>query len=148
MPYIICNEKCYLKQNKDATFSVVTKFEDATKWRKIQSANNVCENMTRNKKYHDYGFEVKYALQENKVVHCPAKPIELDYDILEKVKELSEFTKQLEERRVYLLEQIQNIDLEIVDIEHAAEFYNLNAAQGYKLYKLLFYSNYIYLHLT
>ena len=24
-----------------------------------------------------------------------------------------------------------------MDIEHAAEFYNLNASQGYKLYKLL-----------
>ena len=27
--------------------------------------------------------------------------------------------------------------MEIVDIEHAAEFYNLNASQGYKLYRLL-----------
>lgn len=47
------------------------------------------------------------------------------------------FTKELEERKLYLDEQLSKIDLEIVDIEHAAEFYNLNACQGYKLYKLL-----------
>lgn len=35
------------------------------------------------------------------------------------------------------MEMVHNIDLEIVDIEHAAEFYTLNASQGYKLYKML-----------
>ena len=82
-------------------------------------------------------MEVKYVSQENKVVSPPAKPIELDYDILDRIKEISEFTKQIEERRLYLMEMIHTIELEIVDIEHAAEFYNLNASQGYKLYKLL-----------
>ena len=84
-----------------------------------------------------YGLEVKYVSQENKVINPPAKPIELEYDILDKVKEISEFTKQIEERKLYLIEMIHTVDLEIVDIEHAAEFYNLNASQGYKLYKLL-----------
>ena len=32
---------------------------------------------------------------------------------------------------------IHTIELDIVDIEHAAEFYTLNASQGYKLYKML-----------
>ena len=84
-----------------------------------------------------YGLEVKYVSQENKIINPPAKPIELEYDILDKVKEISEFTKQIEERKLYLIEMIHTVDLEIVDIEHAAEFYNLNASQGYKLYKLL-----------
>ena len=66
-----------------------------------------------------------------------AKPIELGYDILDKIKEISTFTKEIEDRRLYLMEMVHNIDLEIVDIEHAAEFYTLNASQGYKLYKML-----------
>ena len=84
-----------------------------------------------------YGLEVKYVSQENKVLNPVAKPIELEYDILDKVKEISTFTKEIEERRLYLMEMVHNIDLEIVDIEHAAEFYTLNASQGYKLYKML-----------
>lgn len=82
-------------------------------------------------------MEVKYVSQENKVLNPVAKPIELEYDILNKVKEISTFTKEIEERRLYLMEMVHNIDLEIVDIEHAAEFYILNASQGYKLYKML-----------
>nr|WP_187142777.1 hypothetical protein [Acetivibrio ethanolgignens] len=111
--------------------------KDASKWQKIDKANNVCKNVNQNKKLHKYHMEVKYVSQENKVVSPPAKPIELDYDILDRIKEISEFTKQIEERRLYLMEMIHTIELEIVDIEHAAEFYNLNASQGYKLYKLL-----------
>ena len=82
-------------------------------------------------------MEVKYVSQENKVLNPVAKPIELGYDILDKIKEISTFTKEIEDRRLYLMEMVHNIDLEIVDIEHAAEFYTLNASQGYKLYKML-----------
>lgn len=89
------------------------------------------------KKYHLKVKYVSYVSQENKVLNPVAKPIKLGYNILDKVKEISTFTKEIEERRLYLMEMIHNIDLEIVDIEHAAEFYTLNASQGYKLYKML-----------
>ena len=136
MPYIICNNDNYLHRNKKNHFSIVHNMEEATKFSDIQKANNVCAINVK-ELVQKYGLEVKYVSQENKVVNPPAKPIELDYDILDKVKEISEFTKQIEERRLYLMEMIHTVDLEIVDIEHAAEFYNLNASQGYKLYKLL-----------
>lgn len=136
MPYIICNNDNYLVQTTSG-FSIVNDMKDASKWQKIDKANNVCKNVNQNKKLHKYHMEVKYVSQENKVVSPPAKPIELDYDILDRIKQISEFTKQIEERRLYLMEMIHTIELEIVDIEHAAEFYNLNASQGYKLYKLL-----------
>lgn len=136
MPYIICNNDNYLHRNKKNHFSIVHKMEEATKWNDAQKANNVCEINVK-KLTQKYNLEVKYVSQENNIVNPPAKPIELGYDILDKVKEISEFTKQIEERRLYLIEMIHTIDLEIVDIEHAAEFYNLNASQGYKLYKLL-----------
>ena len=137
MPYIICNNDNYLLQDTNNGFLIVNDINKATRWDKIQKANNVCKNMNINKKTKNYHLEVKYVSQENKTINQPANPIELDFDILEKIKEISAFTRQLEERKLYLIEQIQMINLEIVDIEHAAEFYNLNASQGYKLYKLL-----------
>ena len=136
MPYIICNNDNYLFQDSTGFF-IINDFNQATKWKKIQTANNVCEHINRSKRFHNFHLKVKYVSQENKEMNLPAKPIELEYDILDKVKEISIFTKQIEERRLYLIEEIHKIDLEIVDIEHAAEFYNLNASQGYKLYKLL-----------
>lgn len=136
MSYIICNNDNYLRRDGSNRFSIVHQMENATKWSNIQKVNNVC-TINAKELVQKYGLEVKYVSQENKVVNPPAKPIELDYDILDKVKEISEFTKQIEERRLYLMEMIHTVDLEIVDIEHAAEFYNLNASQGYKLYKLL-----------
>lgn len=136
MPYIICNNDNYLTQTTDG-FQIVHSMEEASIWKKIDKANNVCKNINLNNKFKNYHLSVKYISQENKVVNPPAKPIELDYDILDKVKEISTFTKQIEERRLYLMEMIHKTDLEIVDIEHADEFYNLNASQGYKLYKLL-----------
>lgn len=136
MPYMICNNDNYLHRNKKNHFSVVHTMENATTWSDAQKADNVCA-INAKELVLKYGLEVKYVSQENKVVNPPAKPIELEYDILDKVKEISEFTKQIEKRRLYLMEIIHTIDLEIVDIEHAAEFYNLNASQGYKLYKLL-----------
>lgn len=136
MPYIICNNDNYLHRDKKNHFSIVHTMKNATTWNDAQKADNVC-TINAKELVLKYGLEVKYVSQENKVVNPPAKPIELGYDILDKVKEILEFTKQIEERKLYLIEMIHTVDLEIVDIEHAAEFYNLNASQGYKLYKLL-----------
>ncbi len=137
MPYIICNNDNYLAQDTKG-FSIVHSEEEAFRWKKIDKANNVCNKYCQtNKNVKKYHLKVKYVSQENNVVNPIAKPIELGYDILDKVKEISVFTKEIEERRLYLIEMVHNIDLEIVDIEHAAEFYTLNASQGYKLYKML-----------
>lgn len=137
MPYIICNNDNYLAQDTKG-FSIVHSEEEAFRWKKIDKANNVCNKYCQtNKNVKKYHLKVKYVSQENNVVNPVAKPIELEYDILDKVKEISAFTKEIEERRLYLMEMVHNIDLEIVDIEHAAEFYTLNASQGYKLYKML-----------
>ena len=136
MPYIICNNDKYLRQTTEG-HSIVNDVSQATQWNKLESANNVCKYLTQNKNLRNYHLAVKYVSKENNVVNSPAKQIELDFDILDKVKEMSSIVKKMEDRRVYLLEKIHEVDLEIVDIEHAAEFYTLNAAQGYKLYKLL-----------
>ena len=125
MAYIICNNDNYLKRDKKNHLSVVHNMKEATKWDTVTKANNMCT------------INAKYVSQENKLLNPVAKPIELGYDILDKVKEISTFTKEIEERRLYLMEMVHSIDLEIVDIEHAAEFYTLNASQGYKLYKML-----------
>lgn len=131
MSYVICDGNFYLCQDKNG-YSKVTDIDNATKWKKITSANNVCKSLSNNEKYNN--FVVRYASNTTNEL---AEYTELDYDIVDKANEIASLAKQAENRRTYLLEKIQMIDLEIVDIEHAAEFYNLNASQGYKLYKML-----------
>lgn len=58
-------------------------------------------------------------------------------DILIKVQEFEEYVRELCKKRDALTFEMSKIDSEIEDILHAAEFYNLNACEGYKLYKML-----------
>ena len=136
MSYIICNDDNYLKQYKKCRYSIVHEMSEATKWSNLTKASNV-QKRNPNKLCVKYQLEVKYVSQKNSAYNPVAQQVELGYDILDKVKEISAFSKEIEERRLYLIEMIHNIDLKIVDIEHAAEFYILNAAQGYKIYKML-----------
>lgn len=61
----------------------------------------------------------------------------MNYDILEKVREIGDFVSNLADRRDFLHSQLAVADREICDIQHAAEFFNMSASQGYKLYKML-----------
>lgn len=58
-------------------------------------------------------------------------------DIYEQADIISKMAKQAVLRKQELNSELSIADLEIQDIQHAAEFYELNAAQGYKIYKLL-----------
>jgi hypothetical protein len=136
MPYVIYGEGKYLTRDVKGNYSVVNSLEMAKKWNAIIKVNNILKH--QGKKFKDkYNMEIKYVSQENKIINPIATPIELEYEILDKVKQIHNFSKNIEERRLYLVDMIHATDLAIVDIEHAAEFYNLNASQGYKLYKML-----------
>lgn len=136
MPYVIYGEGKYLTHDEKCNYGLVDSLKMAKTWSTISKANNVLKN--QGKKFKDkYNMEAKYVSQENKTINPVAIPIELEYNILDKIKEIHKFSKELEARKLYLVDMIHTIDLTIVDIEHAAEFYILNASQGYKLYKML-----------
>lgn len=56
---------------------------------------------------------------------------------LQILSELNQMARDLQLRQAVLLNSQHQIELEIQDIEHAAEFYNLNAFGGYQNYKLM-----------
>lgn len=61
----------------------------------------------------------------------------MNYDILEMIKNMSNFADNLETRKQELCRMISVVDKELNDLYHAAEFLNLSASQGYKLYRML-----------
>lgn len=128
MQYIITNGEKYLKQGIDSRFLAVDNLNDASTWQVKEKADNVVKSCSLCKVYN------------MEVIELIAKDIEdtpVSYNLEEKIKEIEKFTEELQSRRIIILKLIQREDLKIVDIEHAAEFQNLGAADGYKIYKLL-----------
>ena len=56
---------------------------------------------------------------------------------LTRLKNFSDFIHTIQCQRETLVTGQRKAEREIEDIEHAAEFYNLDASHGYQLYKLL-----------
>lgn len=56
---------------------------------------------------------------------------------LDKVSELNGLRNDATKRKEELCKQLSDVDKELSDINHYIEFCNLNAAQGYKAYKMV-----------
>ena len=56
---------------------------------------------------------------------------------LDKISDLNGLAKDALHRKEELLKQLSDVDKELCDCLHYVEFCNLNAAQGYKAYKLI-----------
>lgn len=135
MSYIICNNSNYLSIKKDNSFQVVTSNNEAYKWKTREKANNTLNSIKS--KYKNYHFEIRFVPDVNCDTQAVSCVDALDYEIIDKVKELRSFIEKLEIRRNYLSNLVHKKEKEILDIEHAAEFQKLNVVQGYKIYKVL-----------
>lgn len=143
--YIICYKGQYVSRTSDSRYIVTTDIAKACKWGKFQTVNNVFHSNIRSilQRFpmqicilNESDGSITYADGKLDIREMCDEAV-LDFDIMEKVKEITTIHQQLEARSQWLACQISKIDKEIVDIEHAAEFYNLDACRGYKLYKLL-----------
>ena len=56
---------------------------------------------------------------------------------LQHLKDFRKFIQTIHSQRDVLVSTLKKAELEVEDIEHAAEFYNLDASHGYQLYKML-----------
>ena len=140
--YLICNENNHYATTptKNKGYQIVSDIEKAHHWEKLESAQNfLSNNCSQVDKLKIHTWHIIDVSTGEIVEDTPIEniiPVE-SCNILDTIKEISSFTKKIELRKIYLAEQLRQIEMEIVDIEHAAEFYNLNASQGYKLYKML-----------
>ena len=81
---------------------------------------------------------VKQITQEkvNKNTETPSNSENIQYWI-DKVSDLNGLASEALHRKDDLLSQLSKVDQELSDIDHYIEFVNLNAAQGYKAYKMI-----------
>lgn len=81
---------------------------------------------------------VKQITQEkvNENTETPSNSENIQYWV-DKVSDLNGLASEALHRKDNLLSQLSKIDQELSDINHYIEFVNLNAAQGYKAYKMI-----------
>ena len=81
---------------------------------------------------------VKQITQEkvNENTETPSNSENIQYWI-DKVSDLNGLASEALHRKDDLLSQLSKIDQELSDIDHYIEFINLNAAQGYKAYRMI-----------
>ena len=81
---------------------------------------------------------VKQITQEkvNENTETPSNSENIQYWI-DKISDLNGLASEALHRKDDLLSQLSKVDQELSDIDHYIEFVNLNAAQGYKAYRMI-----------
>lgn len=136
MEYLITNGNLYVGGDKSGTRTLTTNIDNACVYNSIEKAENELKNAIRSKNGWSLAVNDEWFIKGKQDIEM-AKPIELDFDFHKEISELQDKVSQLEQRKEYLKYLMSKYDREINDIKHCAEFYNLNASQGYKLYKML-----------
>lgn len=164
MSYIICCGDKYIKFGAKG-HGTTSKKSEAYKWKEMQKAKNMCYTLMGSNKFNnnelkvveckdDFITMIETGRESSRETFIP------NISVVDNVEDNSEVTsaeymseyKSLSEKVMMEYEKLQNelsirknklqkemseVDMEIVDLKHYAEFYNLNAYDGYKMYKML-----------
>lgn len=141
--YVITNGKVYVGIDKDNTQTTVASIKKAKIFDSQKTAKNFlgCLKHTLRR----FSWRIEEIEDSTETLYDEIQKINVDElscdDELKKiVKCVATLEGGFEDLKMKQLEynkQLSQLDAEICDIEHAAEFYTLNAVQGYKLYKSL-----------
>lgn len=117
MGYVIKNNKNYLVFQKN-TVGVTTDISKATVWREDTKAANVLKDVNHRNDIKKFKMYVAF-------VDTPEK----------KESTEDQIRAFVDKRKPELLELIKKCDRELSDLAHFAEYYTLNASEGYQFYQ-------------
>lgn len=138
MQYIITDGKLYISSKSG--IHTVQNLKDATKF-ELDKAHNVLASIPKSLKR--LGWKVEPLIDEDveKINKQVDKSMEefrgLADNIFEKMMDVETYVTNLKKYLGVLDDELNRIKLEIIDIEHAAEFFDLDLYKGWKLYKML-----------
>lgn len=133
--YIITNGSNYISYDKNQKMTVVSEKELAKRFTKTK-AENFVKNLTVPMK--NLGYHIESDVETNQLIEKTSNETDKEIqNILSQVQEFESYIQDIGKKRDALTYEMSKVDAEIEDILHAAEFYNLNACEGYKLYKML-----------
>ena len=129
--YIITDGKRYIGVDSDTKENIIVEsYKKAVKLRFTQVNaiyNKLAEDLLKDGEWKIIStIEVKNDLSEDIEIDVDSimESLEADFDLLVKRKKVLEL-------------ELLEIEREITDVYHAMEFYNLDAAKGYKIYKMM-----------
>lgn len=133
--YIITNGRNYLGIDSNQQIMTVAKRDKAKRFT-YDKAKNVLANLNRQLK--NLGYYMELDEEANQFIEQASSENNQEINIiLSWVQEFESYVQDIGKKRDTLSYELSRVDAEIEDILHAAEFYNLNACEGYKLYKML-----------
>ena len=133
--YVITNGSSYIAFDKNQKPTTVSKRELAKRFTKTKADNFVLNLVGQMK---NLGYHVEPDNEASQVIEQVVNGLDENIvDILSHVQNFESYMQELGKKRDMLNYELSKVDNEIEDILHAAEFYNLNACEGYKLYKML-----------
>lgn len=133
--YIITNGRNYLSIDSNQQITTVAKRDKAKRFT-YDKAKNVLANLNRRLK--NLGYYMELDEEANQFIEQASNGANQEINaILSQVQEFESYIQDIGKKRDALSYELSRVDAEIEDILHAAEFYSLNACEGYKLYKML-----------
>lgn len=135
MPWIISNGKSYVEIIGNNQMITTAYIDRAHTFNNKKTAEKYCSLLPKAMK----NLKYKVIFISNPNPENPDLQLELltPEFYLTRLKNFSDFIHTIQYQRETLVTGQRKAELEIEDIEHAAEFYNLDASHGYQLYKLL-----------
>ena len=135
MPWIISNGKSYVEIIGNNQMITTAYIDRAHTFNNKKTAEKYCSLLPKAMK----NLKYKVIFISNPDPKNPDLQLELltPEFYLTRLKNFSDFIHTIQYQRETLVTGQRKAELEIEDIEHAAEFYNLDASHGYQLYKLL-----------
>lgn len=133
--YVITNGRNYLGIDSNQQITTVAKQGQAKRFTH-DKAKNVLANLNRRLK--NLGYYMEPDEKANQFIEQASNEVNQEINaILSQVQEFESYVQDIGKKRDALSYELSMVDAEIEDILHAAEFYSLNACEGYKLYKML-----------
>ena len=144
MYYIMDTYGSYYMVTSSSRISATTNPALATKFT-LAKANNVIQNMIKPNQRYQYvlkeaeekGHEVVEYVESDSGDYVETRLDDMSLDWNSYIGEVIDITSQLRQYRSNLSYMLSQVDKEICDIMHYIEFFNLDAARGYKVYKML-----------
>lgn len=135
--WLITNGAGYIQQDERGV-STVANPELALKFSERNKAENFYANLA--KSFKNIGYAVQEAIDRERYTDIDFDEY-LDESCLDDIKTsilgIQTLLRKVFRMREHAQTELARADAALLDIEHAAEFYALNAAQGYRLYRML-----------
>ena len=135
MPWIISNGKSYMEITPQNQMITTCYIDQAHAFSNKKTAEKYCSLLPKTMKNLKYKpIFISNPDPENTDLRLELLSAEF---YLQHLKDFREFIQTIHSQRDVLVNAQKKAELEVEDIEHAAEFYNLDASHGYQLYKML-----------